>query len=331
MLRVEFPANDRAEHEREQDGHLGPSSRRVRRSASFQDRYQSLQGRLDNDRRDQEGRRRRAAAALSGLRQRDRPLHALWPSRGGARSWARPASTIRSTARAGRCPARGGPARRITGRSAGSSWSWAWPTPRPTRFPQAASELTKVAAGRRHVRSSADVRGPLGAGQAGVRAGQVRRGDHVLPRGDDQRRLLRPLRRDGRGLPPRRRGPHASAGKKGVYPPLAPAAAVCQEACRFVHASILASLADSYCTAGDLPAAATAVGQARDSHEPPRHAAGRDRRRLNYQAARVALQTATCEAGGAGAGRRPDLSESGSSKRLFQIGLADSAVHARAR
>jgi tetratricopeptide (TPR) repeat protein len=114
---------------------------------------------------------------------------------------------------------------------------------------------------------------------------------------------------------------HAVSGQKGIYPPLVPAAAAAKRV-PVVQTSILAALAEQLCTAGDLSDAASTIGQARGNLNRRDMALGAIGSRVNYQAARIALQSGDLRAG-ASALMTALTYQKGSSKRLFQIGLTD--------
>ncbi|HEX5105405.1 MAG TPA: CHAT domain-containing protein, partial [Pirellulaceae bacterium] len=114
---------------------------------------------------------------------------------------------------------------------------------------------------------------------------------------------------------------HSVSGQPGVYPPLVPAA-VASKRVRMVQTSILAALAEQLCTAGDLADAAQTIGQARANLNRREMALGAIGSRVNYQAARIALQSG--DARTAGSALNTALTyQKGSSKRLFQIALSD--------
>src|SRR5262245_36734119 len=115
------------------------------------------------------------------------------------------------------------------------------------------------------------------------------------------------------------------AGKKGAYPPLAPAIAqTSPNKARILHASLATSLAEQLISAGELPAATTALNQARGAigrHEMTGGAIGS---RLNFQTARASLHAGDMKS--AGAALQSALNyQKAACKRMFQIGLADTA------
>jgi hypothetical protein len=114
---------------------------------------------------------------------------------------------------------------------------------------------------------------------------------------------------------------HIVSGQKGIYAPLAPAAAWARKM-GFVQTSILASLADSAISAGDLATATAAIAEANKAMlrtDMPRAAVGA---RLNYQAARLNLQAGNARAGAQNLTAALAFQKA-SSKRLYQIGLCD--------
>jgi hypothetical protein len=114
---------------------------------------------------------------------------------------------------------------------------------------------------------------------------------------------------------------HIVSGQKGIYSPLAPAA-VWTRKMGFVHASILTALADNAVNVGDLAAATAAVAdatKAMNRTDMPRSLVGA---RLNYQNARLNLQSGNLRPGGAALTAAMGLQKA-ASKRLFQIGLVD--------
>ncbi len=114
---------------------------------------------------------------------------------------------------------------------------------------------------------------------------------------------------------------HMVSNQKGVYAPLVPAAEWTRKM-GFVQASVLTALADNLITAGDLNAANVAVASAQKAMtrtDMPRGAVGA---RLNFQVARLGLQSGNIRPVG------PALTaamtyQKGSSKRLYQISLCD--------
>ena len=114
---------------------------------------------------------------------------------------------------------------------------------------------------------------------------------------------------------------HIVSGQKGIYPPLVPAA-VWTRKISFVHTSILTALADNAVSVGDLPAATAAIADANKAvnrTDMPRSLVGA---RLHYQTARLNLQSGNIRPGGAALTAAMGLQKA-ASKRLFQIGLVD--------
>jgi CHAT domain-containing protein len=114
---------------------------------------------------------------------------------------------------------------------------------------------------------------------------------------------------------------HTVSGQKGIYPPLVPAAAASKRV-PMVQTSILAALAEQLCSAGDLSDAASTIGQARGNLNRRDMALGAIGSRVNYQASRIALQSGDVRTGGSALATALTY-QKGSSKRLFQIALAD--------
>ena len=115
---------------------------------------------------------------------------------------------------------------------------------------------------------------------------------------------------------------HSAAGKQGIYPPLQPAAAIAKSY-PLLHVTLLTALAEQLCTSGQLPAAATAIGQAKSAMVRRDMLQGAHGARVHYQAARIALQNGDVKAGGAALASALNFQKTGS-QRLFQIALADS-------
>ncbi|MDX1944419.1 MAG: CHAT domain-containing protein [Pirellulaceae bacterium] len=114
---------------------------------------------------------------------------------------------------------------------------------------------------------------------------------------------------------------HLASAGKGVYPPLLPAAAWSREV-PMLQTSLFTCLADNLITLGNLPAAAAAVADGTKALGRNEMALGAIGSRLNYQAARIALQSGNARAGGTALAAAMTYQKA-SSKRLFQIGLAD--------
>ncbi|MBW8883883.1 MAG: CHAT domain-containing protein [Planctomycetia bacterium] len=115
------------------------------------------------------------------------------------------------------------------------------------------------------------------------------------------------------------------SGKKGAYPPLAPAMAqMSPNKARMLHASLVTSLAEQLISGGELPATATAINQARSAigrHEMTSGAIGS---RLNYQTARAAFHSGDVKSGAAAMATALTYQKA-ACKRLFHIRLADTA------
>ncbi len=118
---------------------------------------------------------------------------------------------------------------------------------------------------------------------------------------------------------------HLLSGKKGAYPPIAPAMAqFSPNKARILHASLVTSLAEQLISSGELMAAATALNQARGAigrHEMANGAIGS---RLNHQTARAAFHTGDLKSGAA-AMTTALTYQKAACKRMFHIGLADAA------
>jgi len=116
---------------------------------------------------------------------------------------------------------------------------------------------------------------------------------------------------------------HLLAGGKGVYGPLAPAAAAYYKS-RWLHASLLTSLAEQLLEAGNLPSSATAAAQARSAITRREMWAGAAGSRLNFLAARAALRSGDLKAGGTALAAALTYQKA-ACRRQFQIGLVDVA------
>lgn len=114
---------------------------------------------------------------------------------------------------------------------------------------------------------------------------------------------------------------HSAAGKPGVYPPLVPAS-LASKGYIALQASLLTSLAEQLCTAGQLPAAATAIGQARADMVRHNMLQGTLGARMNFQAARIALLAGDTKTGTTALLAALAFQKNGS-LGLFQIALAD--------
>jgi hypothetical protein len=91
---------------------------------------------------------------------------------------------------------------------------------------------------------------------------------------------------------------------------------------RIVQTSCLTALAEQLCTAGDLSDAASTIGQARGLLNRSDMAQGAIGSRVNYQAARISLQSGDVRSGGQALAAALTYQKA-SSDRLFQIALVD--------
>jgi tetratricopeptide (TPR) repeat protein len=115
---------------------------------------------------------------------------------------------------------------------------------------------------------------------------------------------------------------HSVAGKQGINPPLS-AAALAAKNIPMLQVSLLTSLAEQNCTAGQMPAAQAAINQAQKAAARRDLLQGAIGARMNYQSARIMLQTGEVKAGGAALASALAYQSTGS-LGLFQIALADS-------
>jgi CHAT domain-containing protein len=123
---------------------------------------------------------------------------------------------------------------------------------------------------------------------------------------------------------------HLLANRKGLYPPLEPAAQWAKaKGLRQLRASLLLCLAENYAVLGETRQAATLLGEARATIHNRKMGAGRIGARLNYLAALVEFQQKRIPPGNEALaaamsfmGPRRD-GRPGGSLWLFQIGLAD--------
>ena len=317
MLRVEFPAGISAEQNASVSITWGKSARNTT-LGHYQDRFQSLQGRLDNDQVLQKGGVvsppqlypvyvseiiRCTSVALSRRREIMGPACEYDPLT---------ASLVDAFSR------RPGPP---------NSWAQCWVElelglayASANKIPQAASELQKslLAAGQYEHPLSCLALVELGklafeqgkydaAGtffhEATISAAYFDRYD-VMEEGFRLGALT-----------------HIVSGQKGVYSPLA-AAAAWSRRIPLLQTSIYIALAENLATAGDLQAASSAISNASKSINRSDMMQGLIGSRLNYQSARISLQSGNAKAGSASL-----LSAMGfqkrASKRLFQIALVD--------
>ena len=114
---------------------------------------------------------------------------------------------------------------------------------------------------------------------------------------------------------------HMVSAGKGVYPPLLPAAAWAREV-PLLQTSLFTALADNLVTVGNLNAAAAAVADGNQAINRTEMIQGAIGARLNYQAARVGLQSGNVRVGGTSLAAAMTYQKV-TSKRLFQIGLVD--------
>jgi tetratricopeptide (TPR) repeat protein len=116
---------------------------------------------------------------------------------------------------------------------------------------------------------------------------------------------------------------HLLAGRKGAYPPLAPAAATFSRV-RWLHASLLASLAEQLITMGEVNPATNALAQAKSTIGRREMVSGAIGARLNYQSARLAGRNNAFKAIGTALNSALAYQKS-ASRRLFHINVADAA------
>jgi CHAT domain-containing protein len=116
---------------------------------------------------------------------------------------------------------------------------------------------------------------------------------------------------------------HLLSRKPGVYPPLTAAVnSPIMRRSRVLQVSLLASLAEHLCSAGDTSGAAAALAQARNAMVRREMSQGAAGSRVNYQAARLALHGGDAKAAGSSLASALTYQRA-SCKRLFQIGLVD--------
>jgi CHAT domain len=114
---------------------------------------------------------------------------------------------------------------------------------------------------------------------------------------------------------------HLLSGQPGVYAPLAPALAATSKV-RTLQVSLLVALAEQFLAKGDAGGAAHALAQARGALGRREMAQGTIGSRLNYQAARLALQSGDAKSGAGSLALALNYQKS-ASHRLLQISLAD--------
>jgi tetratricopeptide (TPR) repeat protein len=118
---------------------------------------------------------------------------------------------------------------------------------------------------------------------------------------------------------------HLLSGKKGTYPPLAPASVqISPSKARILNVSLAISLAEQLISAGELPAASVRLNQARGAIGRHEMTAGAIGSRLNYQTARGALHAGDLKSGAAVLATALTYQKA-ACKRMFHIGLADTA------
>jgi tetratricopeptide (TPR) repeat protein len=116
---------------------------------------------------------------------------------------------------------------------------------------------------------------------------------------------------------------HLLAGGKLPYPPLA-AAIGSSNRMRWLHASLLLSRAEQLLEAGDVAGSASAAAQARSLVNRREMQHGTSGARLNFLQARAALRAGDLRSGSSSLAAALNF-QKGASKRLFQIGLAETA------
>ena len=318
MLRVEFPANIDAEQNRNKTVTWGSSSRKTT-IGHFQAKFQSLQGRFDNDQVIQKGGVvsppqlypvyvseivRCTCLALSRRREIMGPACEYDPT------------TVALVDALSRRPA------------PPNSWAQCWvelelglALASANKIPQAASELTKSLLAAGQFDHPLTCVGLLELGRLAFEQGKYDAAITFFHEATisalyfDRFEVMEEGFRLGALA-------HSASGQPGVYPPLAPAAAASKRV-PIVQTSILAALAEQLCTAGNLGDAASTIGQARGNLNRRDMGVGAIGSRVNYQAARIALQSGDLRTGGSALATALTY-QKGSSKRLFQIALVDS-------
>ena len=317
MLRVEFPPNIEAEQNLNKTVTWGTSSRKTF-IGHFQDRYQSFQGRLDNDVVVQKG----GVVAPPQLY----PVYVSEIVRCTSVALARrreimgPACehdqlTIALVDALSRRP---GPP---------NHWAQCWVElelglayASANKIPQAASELTKSLLAGGQWDHPLTCLGLLELGKLAFEQGKYDAAITYFHEASisalyfDRYEVMEEAFRLGALA-------HSVSGQAGVYPPLVPAAAASRKV-RMVQASCLTALAEQLCTAGDLTDAAATIGQARGLLNRRDMALGAIGSRANYQAARISLQSGDVRAGGQSLAAALTYQKAAST-RLFQIALVD--------
>ncbi len=115
---------------------------------------------------------------------------------------------------------------------------------------------------------------------------------------------------------------HLVSGQKGLYAPLGPASAWARRYSRALQADLLLMAAENYAAMGDTAQAMRLLGQARQAVGTREMRNGIFGARFNYQSAIVNFQRANLTAGGTELAAAMTVQKA-SSRRLFQIGLAD--------
>jgi tetratricopeptide (TPR) repeat protein len=318
MLRVEFPANIDAEQNLNKSLTWGSSSRKTT-IGHFQPKFQSIQGRFDNDQVIQKGGVvsppqlypvyvseivRCTCLSLSRRREIMGPACEYDPT------------TIALVDALSRRPA------------PPNSWAQCWvelelglALASANKLPQAASELTKSLLAGGQFDHPLTCVGLLELGKLAFEQGKYDAAITFFHEATISALFFDRFEVMEEGF---RLGAlaHSVSGQPGVYPPLAPAAAASKRV-PIVQTSILAALAEQLCTAGNLSDAASTIGQARGNLNRRDMGVGAIGSRVNYQAARIALASGDLRTGGSALNTALTY-QKGSSKRLFQIALVDS-------
>jgi hypothetical protein len=317
MLRVEFPDSIQARQGISKAPAWGPTSRNTT-IGQFQDRYQSFQGRLDN-----------TDAIKSGGVVAPAQLYPVYVT-----------EIVRCTCLAiARRREILGPAcehdpltaelvdalARRPGKP--NHWSQCWvelplglALASANRTPQAASELTKSLMAAGTFDHPLTCVGLLELGKLAFEAGKYDAAMTFFHEATisaaffDRYEVMEEAFRLG-GLA------HILSGQKGVYPPL-PLAAAQLRKYPVVTASICTALADCLTSSGDLTKAAAAIAEGSKAMARTDMQAGVHGARLNFQAARVALQSGNVRQGGQSLAAALAFQKA-SSKWLYRISLVD--------
>jgi hypothetical protein len=316
MLRVEFPAGIMPEQNRAVTVTWGRSSR-ITTLGQFQDTYQSLQGRLDNQNVVAQGGVvanpqllpvrvseivRCLALAISRRREIMGPVCEYDPL------------TVQLLDALSRRPA------------PPNSWSQCWvelnlglALASANKVPQAISELTKslIAAGQYDHPLTC-----VGLLELGKLAFQEGKYDPAITYFHEATISAAYFDRFDVMEEAFRLGSlaHLVSNQKGIYPPLVPAAAWTRVPT--LQTTLFTALADNLITQGQLPAATAALADANKALGRADMAQGAIGARLNYQTARAALQAGNARTGGPALAAAMTYQKL-ASKRLFQIGLVD--------